>query len=136
MEGFNIKFTASGKTLMGRTKDDLSVSAKTKSSITKDDAGVTNEKVVGHEVTFTVAGIIQDITTDTKKLNNDEILALALKTGDDAVVPVQYLHPQGKTFGGNAIITGYSESSDASAENDPTYQLNFKSTGVFAEITV
>ena len=39
MEGYNIALKVNGKTLAGRTQDDLNIAAKTKDSLTKDDKG-------------------------------------------------------------------------------------------------
>ena len=40
VEGYNIALNIGGKTVLGRTQEDLSIAAVTTTSITKDDAGV------------------------------------------------------------------------------------------------
>lgn len=134
MEGYNIALKVNGKTLAGRTQDDLNIAAKTKESMTKDDKGNANEVVTGHDVTFKAAGLMDNsTTTGTTKLTRDEVMALALLTGDAAKVEVKYGADGGKIYGGNAIITGYSESTNAQGE--ATYGLDLKISGEFKEVT-
>lgn len=121
-----------GKTLAGRTQDDLSISAVTKESLTKDDKGNAQQKVTGHNVTFKAAGLIDNTTGEATKLTRDEVLAMSLLTGDDAIIPVRYGAEGGKIYGGNAIITGYTESTNA--QGDATYGLDLAISGEFAEI--
>lgn len=121
-----------GKTLAGRTQDDLSISAVTKESLTKDDKGNAQQKVTGHNVTFKAAGLIDNTTGEATKLTRDEVLAMSLLTGDDAIIPVRYGAKGGKIYGGNAIITGYTESTNA--QGDATYGLDLAISGEFAEI--
>ena len=47
VEGYNIALAVDGKTLCGRTQDDLTIAAKVKESITKDDQGETQRQVTG-----------------------------------------------------------------------------------------
>ena len=121
-----------GKTLAGRTQDDLSISAVTKESLTKDNKGNAQQKVTGHNVTFKAAGLIDNTTGEATKLTRDEVLAMSLLTGDDAIIPVRYGAEGGKIYGGNAIITGYTESTNA--QGDATYGLDLAISGEFAEI--
>lgn len=132
MEGYNIAMQVDGKTLAGRTQDDLSISAVTKESLTKDDKGNAQQKVTGHNVTFKAAGLIDNTTGEATKLTRDEVLAMSLLTGDDAIIPVRYGAEGGKIYGGNAIITGYTESTNA--QGDATYGLDLAISGEFAEI--
>lgn len=134
MEGYNIALKVNGKTLAGRTQDDLNIAAKTKDSLTKDDKGNANETVTGHDVTFKAAGLM-DNTSDggATKLTRDEVIALSLLTGDEAKVDVRYGVDRGKIFGGKAIITGYSESTNAQGE--ATFGLDLKISGEFKEVT-
>lgn len=135
-EGYNISLTIGGKTLLGRTQEDLSIAAVTKTSITKDDLGVQQEQVVRHDVTFKVAALLSlDSETTHTKLDRDDVIALALATGSSAVVAVQYLCTGGDTYGGSAIITGYSESSSGEVDSDSTISLDLKITGDFAKVT-
>lgn len=137
VEGFNISLTIGGKTVLGRTQEDLSISAVTKTSITKDDQGVQQETVVRHDVTFKVSALM-DFNSGTgtpTKLDRDDVIALALQTGDAAKVAVQYLCTGGDTYGGNAIITGYTESSSAEVDSDTTISLDLRIVGDFAIVT-
>ena len=136
VEGYNISLTIGGKTVLGRTQEDLNISAVTKSSITKDDNGVQNESVVRHDVTFRVTALLSIGTSGTAtKLDRDDVIEKALLTGDSAIVAVQYLCTGGETYGGNAVITGYSESSSADPDSDTTLTLDLKITGAFSKVT-
>lgn len=136
VEGYNISLTIGGKTVLGRTQEDLNISAVTKSSITKDDNGVQNESVVRHDVTFRVTALLSIGTSGTAiKLDRDDVIEKALLTGDSAIVAVQYLCTGGDTYGGNAVITGYSESSSADPDSDTTLTLDLKITGAFSKVT-
>jgi hypothetical protein len=130
MEGYNVALMVGGKTLVGRTQDDLSISALTKESITKDEKGNKLSSITGHEVTFRCAGIMEVASDGTaNKIYRDEILAMALKTGADAEIDVTYGPEGGAQYGGKAVITGYSEST--SAEGDATYSIDLKVSGAF-----
>ena len=133
MEGYNIALQVNGKTLAGRTQDDLSISAVTKESLTKDDKGNAQQKVTGHNVTFKASGLMDNTTGEATKLTRDEVIAMSLLTGDDAIIPVRYGAEGGKIYGGNAIITGYTESTNAQGE--ATYGLELAISGEFKEIT-
>jgi hypothetical protein len=136
VEGYNVSLTIGSKTLLGRTQEDLNISAVTKTSITKDDNGVQQESVVRHDVTFKVSALMSlDSETTHTKLDRDDVIALALATGSSAVVAVQYLCTGGDTYGGSAIITGYSESTAADPDTDSTISLDLKITGTFAKVT-
>lgn len=132
MEGYNVALKVEGKTLAGRTQDDLSIEAIIKESQTKDDKGNTNRTVVGHNVSFSVSGLM-DMTASQTVLSRDEVKALALKKGAEAVVPVRYAADGGTTYGGNAIITRYSEST--AANGDATYGLELSISGEYGEVT-
>ena len=132
--GYNIKLTIGGKTLAGRTQDSLNISAITKESITKDDNGKKQIAVVGHDVTFSVSALMEIISAgEATKLDRDEVIALSLKTGDEAVVAIEYALEGGDTYQGNAVITGYTEDSSASADSDTTVSLNLQVTGDFTK---
>lgn len=134
MEGYNIALKVNGKTLAGRTQDDLNIAAKTKDSLTKDDKGNANETVTGHDVTLKAAGLMDNTAgTNATKLTRDEVIALSLLTGDAAKVEVKYGVDGGKIYGGTAIITGYTESTNAKGE--ATYGLDLKVSGEFKEVT-
>lgn len=135
VEGYNIALNINSKTVLGRTQEDLTIAAVVKESITKDDNGVTQRSVVRHDVTFRVAALLSLDGTGNTKLDRDDVIALALATGPTAVVPVQYLCQGGDTYGGNAIITGYSESSSADADADTTLSLDLQITGAFSKVS-
>lgn len=136
VEGYNIALNINNKTVLGRTQEDLTIAAVVKESITKDDNGVTQRSVVRHDVSFRVAALLSmNATGQTTKLDRDDVIALALATGSNAVIPVQYLCEGGDTYGGNAIITGYSESSSADADADTTISLDLQITGDFTIVT-
>ena len=130
VEGYNVALSIGSKTVLGRTQEDLSISAVTKTSITKDDAGVQQEKVVRHDITFRVAALMSlDSETTHTKLDRDDVIALALATGSSAVVSVSYACTSGATYTGSAIITGYSESTSADLDSDSTISLDLKVIG-------
>lgn len=136
VEGYNISITlgGTGKTVLGRTQEDLNIAAVTKTSITKDDAGVQQEKVVRHDVTLKVTALMSFNGTSATTIDRDDVIALALATDSSAVVAVQYLVTGGNTYGGNGIITGYSESSSAELDSDTTLSLDVKIIGGFAVV--
>ena len=136
VEGYNISITlgGTGKTVLGRTQEDLNIAAVTKTSITKDDAGVQQEKVVRHDVTLKVTALMSFNGSSATTIDRDDVIALALATDSSAVVAVQYIVTGGNTYGGNGIITGYSESSSAEVDSDTTLSLDVKIIGGFAVV--
>lgn len=134
VEGYNISLQINSKTILGRTQDDLSISAVVKQSITKDDEGVMQRAVVRHDVTFSVNALLSLNGEDMTQLDRDDVIALALATGSSAIIPVKYLCAGGDTYGGNAIITGYSESSGADPDADTTLSLDLQITGDFNKV--
>ena len=131
--GYNIAFKVNSKTFAGRTQDDLTITPTIKESITKDDAGQKNSAVTGKEVTFSCQGLVVLTDTATTKLVRDDIVELALATGDSAIIPFKYQASSGKILSGNCIITGYSESSNS--EDEATYSVDLKSTGAITFAT-
>lgn len=129
VEGYNIAFKLNNKTLAGRTQDDLTINSTTKESITKDDQGNKQSIVIGHEVTFAAQGMVEVSTTGaTSKLSRDELIEMALKTGSAAVFPFVYSCVGGKSYSGNCVCTGYTESSNS--EDTASWTMNFKVSGV------
>ena len=129
--GFNVYLTTSSKTFVGVTSDELSVEPNTKESITKDDAGVKTKKVTSHAFNFTVSGIF-DVTDDTNtRLNNDAIFALAMAKTPISIV---YERGNGTNYSGTGIISGYTESTPASPDDDSTYSLQIRSQNL-AKVT-
>ena len=137
VEGYNISLKVNTKTLLGRTQDDLTIAAVVKESITKDNAGVVQKKVVRHDVSFRVSALLSlNDTGVTTQLDRDDIIELALVEGDSAPVAVQYLCTGGSVYGGYAIITGYSESSSAAVDSDTTISLDLQIVGDFEKATI
>ena len=123
--GYNIAFKIGGSTLAGRTQDDLTIAARTKESLTKDDSGDAQVAVTGHDITFRATGLVD--TTSTTQINRDDLIADALLTGSSAVLAFTYTAPSGTSISGNCVITNYSESSNSS--DDATYTVDFRVTG-------
>lgn len=124
--GYNIAFKIGGSTFAGRTQDDLTIAARTKESITKDDQGATQSSINGHDITFRATGLV-DVTGGTNILDRDDIIEDVLKTGSSAIHAFTYTTTGGKVLSGNCVITNYSESSNA--EDDATYTIDLRTTG-------
>ena len=124
--GYNIAFKIGGSTFAGRTQDDLTIAARTKESITKDDQGSTQSSINGHDITFRATGLV-DVTGGTNILDRDDIVEDVLKTGSSAILAFTYTTTGGKVLSGNCVITNYSESSNA--EDDATYTIDLRTTG-------
>lgn len=122
-EGYNIRIKLEDKYLIGVTSDEVSVSPNTKESITKEDAGVKQEAVISNTVTFNISGLIDMTGGSGTVLDNDDILEMACKTGDAAVVDIDYVRGSGTAYSGTGIITGYTETNPADPDEDPTYSL-------------
>lgn len=133
VDGYNISLTLGGKTILGRTQDDLTIAAVVKESITKDDAGVVQKKVVRHDISFKVSALLEVGNSTTTKMDRDDVIEYALKTGADAVLAVVYSCAGGDNYAGNAIITGYSESSSAAVDADTTISLDLQIVGAFTK---
>ena len=133
LEGYNIAFKIGGKTFAGRTQDDLTIAARTKESLTKDDAGATQVSVSGHDITFRATGIVELGSDTSAKMFRNTMIATALLTGSSAVLAFKYMPTGGQAYGGNCIITNYSESSNSS--DDATYTIDFRVTGEMTTTT-
>ena len=127
LDGYNIAFKIGDKTLAGRTQDDLTIAARTKESLTKDDSGATQVAVTGHDITFRATGLVELGTDTAAKQFRNTIIATALLTGSSAVLTFKYVATGGQAYTGNCIITNYSESSNSS--DDATYTVDFRVTG-------
>ena len=128
--GYNIKLKIGTKTILGVTQDDLQVTAQTKESITKDDAGVKQSSVVGQEVTFKVAGLIEVAASgDTNAMDADDLLEQSLKTGAAAIIAFVYDRGAGQNYQGNCIMTDYAETTPADPDSDSTFSASFKVSG-------
>ena len=127
--GYNIALKINGKTLAGRTQDELNITPTSKDSITKDDGGNKRTAIVGHEVTFSCQGLVtlSNPTGVANRLTRDEVIENVLKTGDAAKFPFTYAASSGKVLSGNCVFTGFSESSNS--EDEANYTANFKVDG-------
>lgn len=130
MQGFNVRLKVNSKAIVAVTQDELSIDAQTKESYTKDDAGVKRTKVTGHDITFTVSALYEEVGSGSiTALYRDDIIALALKEGDNASVPFEYGPSSGAIYTGKAIITGYKETTPADPTQDSTISLTLKVDG-------
>ena len=130
MQGFNVRIKVNSKSIFAVTQDELSIDAQTKESYTKDDAGVKKTKVTGHDITFTVSALYEEVGSGSiTALDRDDIIALALKEGDNASVPFEYGPSSGTIYTGKAIITGYKETTPADPTQDSTISLTLKVDG-------
>ena len=131
--GYNIRLKVNDKYLIGVTSDEMSISPKTKTSIVKENQGTKQEAITGRTVTFSVSGLIDNTGGDSTMLDNDDIIALSLLTGDSAVVDVDYVRSNGDEYTGTGVITGYTESTPASPDEDSTYALTIESNDLEIE---
>ena len=130
MQGFNVRLKVNSKAIVAVTQDELNIDAQTKESYTKDDAGVKRTKVTGHDITFTVSALYEEAGSGgITALDRDDIIALALKEGDNASVPFEYGPSSGTVYTGKAIITGYKETTPADPTQDSTISLTLKVDG-------
>ena len=130
MQGFNVRLKVNSKAIVAVTQDELNIDAQTKESYTKDDAGVKRTKVTGHDITFTVSALYEEAGSGgITALDRDDIIALALKEGDNASVPFEYGPSSGVIYTGKAIITGYKETTPADPTQDSTISLTLKVDG-------
>ena len=130
MQGFNVRLKVNSKAIVAVTQDELNIDAQTKESYTKDDAGVKRTKVTGHDITFTVSALYEEAGSGgITALDRDDIIALALKEGDNASVPFEYGPSSGVIYTGKAIITGYKETTPADPTQDSTLSLTLKVDG-------
>ena len=130
MQGFNVRLKVNSKAIVAVTQDELNIDAQTKESYTKDDAGVKRTKVTGHDITFTVSALYEEAGSGgITALDRDDIIALALKEGDNASVPFEYGPSSGAIYTGKAIITGYKETTPADPTQDSTIGLTLKVDG-------
>lgn len=131
LKGYNIALQINSKTVLGRTQEDLTISAIIKESITKDDEGETQIEVVSHDVSFKVAALaaLSSGSSTQTTLSRDEVIDQALKTGDAAKVPVKYVGDTGAAYTGTAVITNCTESSQAEATSDVNLSIDLKLVG-------
>ena len=121
--GYNIAFTLSPGhfTLAGRVQDDLTIAARIQERLTKDDNGVSQARVTGHDITFRATGLVE---INGQGLDRDWMLS-ASQAGN--TLDFTYLCDGGGTLSGDCVITNFSESSNAS--DDATWTLDFRVVG-------
>ena len=130
--GYNVAVKINGKTCVGRTQDDLTITPNVKESITKDDNGQKQFSVTGQEVTIKVSGLMCVDNSDSGKLDNDDLIEQSLKTGSAAETPLTYQRTGGDSYSGTAIMTSYTESTNS--EDEGTWTADFKITGAFSKV--
>ena len=133
VNGYNIALRIGGKTIVGRTQDDLTIAATIKESQTKDDAGSKQYAVIGQEVSFKCSALLDVSGGSASAMDRDDLIALALEVGEDAEFEVTYEADEGDAYTGTGIITNYAESSNAS--DDATVSVDIKITGEFTKVT-
>lgn len=116
--GYNTLIKVGGKTFAGVISDDFEVSAETKESITKADAGNKRMRVTRKPVTLAISGICST-DDDANVLSRKDIIELVGQTAE-----VDYDLGGGDTLSGSGLITNYKETTYADPEQDPTYSLN------------
>ena len=128
--GYNIAFKVYANeqyqfAMYGSVQDDLTIAARTKDRITKDDAGVSNIAVSGTDITFRVSGLIVINDPDTSGPDRDYWIYKALDSNE---IPFVYVcGDNGTAIRGNCVMTNYSESSNAT--DDATYTADFRVVG-------
>lgn len=134
MAGYNVRLKIGTKDIVGVTSDEMTITANVKESITKDNNGVKQKAVTGHDWSFKVSAlmILDDAATPTA-LDRDAVLGLAVATGSGAVIAATYGASTGDTYAGNVVITGYSESTSADPETDASFTLDLQSAGAWAK---
>lgn len=134
MAGYNVRLKIGTKQIVGVTSDEMSITANIKESITKDNNGVKQRGVTGHDWSFKVGAlmILDDAATPTA-LDRDAILEMATKTGADANFTATYGASTGDVYTGPVIITGYTENTDADPETDASFSLDLQSAGAWAK---
>ena len=134
LAGYNIAFklgivsgnTTTYKTFAGRTQDDLTIAARTRERLTKDDAGATQVAVIGQDVTFRATGLVE--LTSSTAITRDQLIGFALQAGSNAVFKFTYATDGGgDVLSGDCVITNLSESSNAS--DDATLTADFRVVG-------
>ena len=133
LAGYNIAFklgitsgsTTTYKTFAGRTQDDLTIAARTRERLTKDDAGATQVAVIGQDVTFRATGLVE--LTSSTAITRDQLIGFALQAGTNAVFSFQYATNGNDMLSGSCVITNLSESSNAS--DDATLTVDFRVVG-------
>ena len=140
IEGYNIAFRILVDdeyiTLAGRTQDDMTIAARTRESLTKNDAGNAQVAVIGHDVTFRATALI-DLDGD-EDITRDDLMDIVMQIGDDAEIEFSYASdtagPSGQLVpasyykcSGTCVITNYSETSNS--PDAATLTVDFRVVG-------
>lgn len=135
MEGYNFGIKLGTKYVLARTEESISIDAKIKESITKDDQGVTQRAVTGHDVSFTISYFILVDANNTTKLDRDDVMDLVLATGSTAALTIVYTADSMESYTGTGVITNYTENHNSSAEEDATGSLTIQLTSELEKVT-
>ena len=122
---FKLKVGSSYLTLAGRTQDDLTIAARTKERLTKDDQGDAQVAVSGQDVTFRATGLVD--MSSSSAITRNTLIEYSLRTGGTAVFDFFYATGNGDVLSGKCVITNLSESSNAS--DDATLTVDFRVVG-------
>lgn len=135
MEGYNFGIKLGTKYVLARTEESISIDAKIKESITKDDQGITQRAVTGHDVSFTINYFLLVDGTNTTKLDRDDVMDLVLATGNSAALSIVYTASGMDSYSGTGVITNYTENHNANAEEDATGSLTIQLTSALEKVT-
>lgn len=122
---FKLKVGATYMTIAGRTQDDLTIAARTKERLTKDDQGDAQVAVSGQDVTFRATGLVD--MSSSSAITRNTLIEYSLRTGGTAVFDFSYATGTGDVLSGKCVITNLSESSNAS--DDATLTVDFRVVG-------
>jgi len=130
IEGYNIAFRLSfdpmqaPKVIAGRTQDDLTIAARTRERLTKDDEGSAQVGVVGQDITFRASALVE--VSSQLHITRDQLVGYSLKSGSQAEIPFRYVL-EDSMLEGVCVITNLSESSNAS--DNATLTVDFRVVG-------
>lgn len=122
---FKLKVGMTYMTIAGRTQDDLTIAARTKERLTKDDQGDAQVAVSGQDVTFRATGLVD--MSSSSAITRNTLIEYSLETGGTAVFDFSYATGIGDLLAGKCVITNLSESSNAS--DDATLTVDFRVVG-------
>lgn len=130
--GYNVAFRIGLQTIAGRTQDDLTVAARTRERLTKDDEGATQVAITGHDITIRATALV--VVDDETNITRDDLLAMSLLTSEDQDSEFEFFYTAegGDSYTGTCVITNFSESSNAS--DDATLTVDFR-VNSFTKVT-
>lgn len=111
--------------MAGAVQEDMTIAARTKESITKDDAGSPSLAVVGQDVTFRVSGICIVYPDNESGPPARDWWISQILAGTEFTF--WYVMQGGDMIVGTCVPTNYSESSNAT--DDATFTADFRVTG-------